>query len=192
MKSPDTPSQIQPQPAEIREERRLLERWRREARQAAEEHATWQDYFNTRDQRIGVPAALLTFAVSSSLFVSLTTDPSFAAKAAVFGVSAFTTLLTGLRTYFKDAERAVCHQQFWHEYSELAHDIESLQAESSGDVAASEIKLRRQELQQRRNKIDQHAPSPPARQLGILKTRRSPACRHTKAACGVVEVLGTR
>ena len=142
MKSRGTPSHTQSQPAEIREERRLLERWLREVRRAADEHATWQDYFSARDQRIGVPAALLTFVVSSTLFVSLTTEPSFAAKAAVFVVSTLTTLLTGLRTYFKDAERASCHQRSWHEYSELAREIEALHAESCGDVAAPEVRLR--------------------------------------------------
>ena len=157
--------QEQSDPGDVtrRERRLLLDDWHRKLRRAASQHAQWRDYVSRRGQRIGAPAALLTVIVSTSLFASLNGEPHVAAKVAVLVISMSATLLSGLQAYLKDADSAVRYQKYWHEYSELARDLECLKAElTAAEPNTRDVRRRRQELTRRWNAIDEQAPGAPA------------------------------
>jgi hypothetical protein len=107
-----------PQPIE------LLKAWLKRARENQFAHYAAARRLEKRHSRIGIPAAVLSAIVGTSVFASLEANVQPWMKIAVGLLSVTAAILTSLQTFWRFSERAERHRKAAAEYASIRREME--------------------------------------------------------------------
>jgi hypothetical protein len=104
----------------------LILAWVRRSRESQLAHYEMATILQERGTYLGWPVIVITAAVGTSAFVSLTNSPSKTTTLVVGLVSILAAVLSSLQTFFKFSERSETHRVFGAKYGSLRRELEGL------------------------------------------------------------------
>ncbi|MEW8624706.1 MAG: SLATT domain-containing protein [Candidatus Thiodiazotropha sp.] len=106
------------------EKRKLLDCWRLRIRIAQTAHFRYADLLKRRHYHFGLPVVILSTVVGTSVFASLSDDPSTILKIVVGLVSLLAAILSSLQTFLDFSTQSEKHRVAAAKFSELKKKLE--------------------------------------------------------------------
>ena len=103
----------------------LLQDWYRRAREAQFAHYEAAKPLASRNYWLGVPVAVLSGLVGTSIFATLQEQPDLAFKIGVGIISVLAAVLASLQTFLRFSERAEKHRAAAVRYGALRREVET-------------------------------------------------------------------
>ena len=103
----------------------LLHDWYRRAREAQFAHYEAAKPLSSANYKLGVPVAVLSGLVGTSIFATLQEQPNLAFKIVVGIVSVLAAVLASLQTFLRFSERAEKHRAAAVRYGALRREVET-------------------------------------------------------------------
>lgn len=114
-------------------QRRILEEWRDDARLLLHAHFSHAERCRHRHYWLGVPAAILSALVGTTVFAALSKEPALAFKIAVGIVSVLASVLATLATFLNYADDSSKHHQTAASYASIRKHLDEVLSEDSVD-----------------------------------------------------------
>lgn len=110
------------------QDRQLLNIWDSDLRVFCHGHYDVATHLDRRNYQLGIPVVVLSAIVGTSVFASVSLDPSLYAKIGVGLISILVAVLGSLQTFLRLAERAEKHREAGARFGALLKEIEQHQA----------------------------------------------------------------
>jgi hypothetical protein len=130
------------------------EDWLVAVRQSEREHRLAEARFARRSRGLGLLVTILSAAVGTTLFTSISNSPSMALKITAGALSLAATITAAVQTFMNYGQVSAQHHAAEAKFGELRRDIESTMLK---DVAASDLEKWKQEW----NKAEEGEPDVP-------------------------------
>jgi hypothetical protein len=142
------------------DEKELLLKWIRRARESQMSHYDMADRLNRRDRWLGVVVIAITTLVGTSAFLSLITSSVSSFQRVGVGMICVTAaVLAALQTFFRYAERAERHRVVGARYGAIRRKLEAIYAGDADARDGQYLRTIRDEL----DRLAEDAPNvPPA------------------------------
>ena len=106
----------------------LLTSWRKRAREAQWAHYGCERRLLRIHFWVGVPLVVLSTFSGTSVFATLSTDPSVALKLVIGTTAVIVAVLGGLQTFLRTTDRATDHREAATRYAALRRELEQIRA----------------------------------------------------------------
>jgi len=145
----------------------LVLAWIRRARESQFAHYIQATKFRRSGYWLGVPVIVITTAVGTAYFYSLSAHNESSSGNILIGlVSILAAVLSSLQTFLKFPEKSECHRKFGALYGSIRRRLEQVYAER-GDVDISHDIL--ENLNSELSRLAEEAPDVPSKALKIAQ-----------------------
>ena len=116
-----------------KQQRKLLHEWLIAVRTAGMSHHEAEIYYSRMNKILGIPVIIVTTAVGTTVFSSISSSPKIYIQIIVGLCSMLAAILASLQTFLGYSSLSEKHQMAGDRYNTLRRDIESILAKSESE-----------------------------------------------------------